>query len=329
MNFQFTFLFGLLIVVMGCTSEGTNSTQTEEVPTDIALADSTTESRQLIPEKYANFDTGMPIPNHNCTISGEILDNNQYWHQESKSLVVIKADPETYDESLKAQSHRILEIHQTESCELLQRFVLPVNVSPDFPYYLAKISYNNQSKLIAIRGFTDIFIYDMDKQKLLDPLVPAFKEERFGADAQSGRILRIELWEDYLIGYAQDYGVFAFDFGNNGKPKAALPVSEWLDGDENYHSLFLLKAQNGNHQAFMPTYHFEKDSFGIDPMFDQPQNLANKKVFSPKDKSYTIIRGKERAFAVDMTSHQLIDLPDQIAQENNKSVASWIDRQAQ
>ena len=277
MKFQLALLSGLLIVMMGCTNEGSNNTQTQDVSAEVEVIDTTTKKQQLIPEKYANFDTGMPIPNHNCDIPGEILDYNRYWHQESKSLVVIKADQETYDESLKTQSHRVLEIHHTESCERLQRFVLPVNVSPDFPYYLAKISYNNQSKLIAIRGFTDIFIYDMEKQKLLDPLIPEFKEERFGADAQSGRIMRIELWEDYLIGYAQDYGVFAFDFGNNGKPKVALPVSEWLDGDENYHSLFLLKAQGGNHQAFMPTYNFEEDSFEINPIFDDPQSMAKKK----------------------------------------------------
>ena len=59
--------------------------------------------------------------------------------------------------------------------------MLPVDVSPDFPYFIiAEITYNNNSQLVAIHGFKLIYIYDVENRSLLPQLQPQYLSERSG-----------------------------------------------------------------------------------------------------------------------------------------------------
>ena len=242
-------------------------------------------------------------------------------------MVCLRADSSTLDQDLNVMSHRILELYNTESCDVVDTHTLPVNVSPDFPYYLAKISYNLQSQLIAIRGFSNIFVYDVDTRKLSPALEPQYKEERFSSDAQSGRILRIELWEDYLIGFAQDHGAFAFRLDEENTMVPALPFAEWLTPEETYASLFLLSSQEGGQQAFIPEYDFDRDAFNINPIFDKPQELNKENATSTEDSKFVVFRGSRdngSAITVDLADKQLVELPQNIASGNNQSILNWL-----
>jgi hypothetical protein len=266
----------------------------------------------------------QPPRTHNCKASGQMLEGNQLWLHEIDLWLCIVADSTTYDANY-GDSHRILEVYDTKDCRLVERKVLPVNVSPDFPYYLAEITYNHTSNLIAIRGFSTVYIYDAVGRKLLPNLKPTFANERYGVDAQSGMILRLELWEKYLVGFSRDYGSFAFDLSNQQKPKSVIPYAEFKIEDEKYNSLFLLNSASGGVQAIVPAYNIEKDEFMINPLLPEPSALKTETSRSARNNRYIVIRDSDNAaIAVDMQTRTRIDLPAEVASQPTQKVLQWI-----
>ncbi len=261
---------------------------------------------------------------HDCEIAGSILEGNQMWVREKEILVCILADSTTHDADL-GESHRILEVYNTESCERVSREVLPVNVSPDFPYYIAEINYNKTSRLLGIKGFDKIYTYDLDSHKLMPPLQPTFANERFAEDAQSGMIRRLEVWEDCLVGYAQDEGVFVFDLEDIENPKTILPFSEYKK-DEAYYSLFLLLSGD-KYQAIMPSYNFDSDQFTINPLFTNPVALSTNVPQSALNNRFLVLRESNQdrsALAFDLQARERIELPADIANQNTQAILNWL-----
>ena len=74
-----------------------------------------------------------------CPIQGKTLKNNSLWLPEQSALVTISSDSSTFDEKF-GDSHRILSIYDTNNCQPTLQLTLPINRSPDFPYYLADIN---------------------------------------------------------------------------------------------------------------------------------------------------------------------------------------------
>lgn len=261
---------------------------------------------------------------HDCKTAGQMLEGNAIWLHDIDLWVCIVADSTTYDADY-GDSHRVLEVYDTKTCERIERKVLPVNVSPDFAYFLAEITYNHTSRLVAIRGFSTVYIYDGTARKLLPPLKPKYVAERYGEDAQSGMIQRLELWEKYLVGYARDYGAFAFDLNDLQKPKAVLPYAEFKTEIEEYNALFLLPSASGGMQAIVPVFDMEKDEFIINPLLPEPIPLKTETTRSARNNRYLVLRdGENSAIAVDMQTCKRIDLPSDIAAQPTQKVLQWI-----
>ncbi len=297
----------------------------------IACGSDKTPSNQQDTTAERGLDT-TPAPaatqpaTHNCTIQGSVLEGNQFWARDMEILIAIVADSTTYDQNLQAESHRILEVYNTKDCSRILRQTLPVDVSADFPYYLAEITYNHVTKIVAIRGTTIIYLYDLQNRKLLPKLTPKFRSERYAVDAQSGHIQRLEVWESYLIGYCQDYGVFAFDLSDRQNPKPVMPFAEYALDEVNFAPLFLVPSQNDGTQAIMPAYNIETGEFAIHPAFDQPMNLNTNVQRSATNNRYLVLReeGTNNAVAFDLQQHERIELPADVTAKSTQDVLKWI-----
>lgn len=248
-----------------------------------------------------------------CDISGNILEGNSIFLHEISVQLVIKADSATLDPDY-GESHRILEIYNTEDCSLLERKILPVNESPDFPYFLAEINYNHSSKMVAIRGVSDIYCYDVSARRLLPRMTPEYASERFGEDAQSGTIQRLELWELFLVGCAADYGAFVFDLSDGDNPRPVLPFSEYLDPlQERYCSLFLLPSVRGGVQALMPAYDLETGAFLLNPLFDAPVEIVQTGKVPIRHAEKLVLRDKgNQAILIDLKERKRLELPEEL-----------------
>lgn len=309
------FICVLIAQLAACGGETSSETTTGDTPSPADTSGMTENNSRA---------TDLPT-SHDCTISNEVLEGNQLWVREANTLVAITADSTTLDDEFGA-SHRVLEVYNSETCELIDREVLPVNVSPDFPYFLAEITYNNESDLVGIRGARTIYIYDIANQRLLPPLEPQFLSQRLSEDAQSGNILRLEVWEHYLVGFAEDEGTFAFDLDNADAPKAILPIAEYKVTETEFNPLFAFTSGANEVQLALPNYNQNTDEFSVNALYANPQNINTTVASNVRNNRFIVLRKNDTdrtAVAIDMQQRQLLDLPADVATQSTQQVLQW------
>ena len=312
-----------MIAVAGCEDAPPSQSENEDPAT-------TTDSTETITDE--STPTPLPTSKPECEIKGSVLEENLFWSRETNELVAIVADESTSDPEL-GEGHRILEVYGGDDCERLLRNVLPVNVSPDFPYYLSEITYNNVSQLIAIKGFNQIYIFDLAKKQLSKPMRPGYLNERYAEDAQSGMIQILELWENYLVGFANGEGAFVFDLSNSEEKKVVLPAAEFeIEEGISYHSLFFLQATDGKHQAILPEFDMNTGELQINPLFDKPIRVQTNINPSFRDNQYLVFKqlleGTERKpFGIDMKTMKKWDIPTDIATKKDTEIIAWMRQQ--
>lgn len=313
-----TFFFLILILLIAC-----GETETSQNPTKITIP-----KEQIGVPKEANQIAKKIKQQNKCVISGEVLEENELWLKDHAKLVCIRADSSTYDKTY-GMSHRILEVFDTYECKTEIKLTLPVNQTPDFPYYLADINYNNQSKIVAIKAAKTVYCLDLETQKMQPVLVPKFKTTRPEADASSGQIIRLELWEDFLVGYAQDKGTFVFDLKNPGQSKVVLPFAEYKLGENRFNSLFLLASANDKYQAILPVYDWEEEVFSINPIYKEPIAISTNIQKSALNNEFIVLRedNGKKALAIDLKNKKNIALPSALVNKSTKEILTWVKKQ--
>jgi len=310
------FVFVLLLGISSCTDSATSNNNNE-----------TSNEQTTLDDNIIDLTPSLSSPD--CVIQGQVLKDNTLWIAEIDVLAVIKADTSTTQEGFEP-SHRIFELLNGRTCEVAFSEMLPENASPDFPYYIAQIQYNKDSKIIGIQGFYDIYICDLDQDNQLTKLSPKYFKERLFDDPQSGMIMRLEVWEDYLLGYAQDAGAFAFDISDKSSPKSVLAFAEWQDPENaDYHSMFLLPTADGT-QAIIPFYDAEEDDFILHPIFNSPQNFSTNIPKTARNNKFLVLRDADdqnKSFAIDLNKRALVDLPDNVAGLKTQQILDWMRKQ--
>ncbi len=260
-----------------------------------------------------------------CSVEGELLPGNWRQVNQSRLFLALIADSTTYEEPY-GPSHRVLMLYDTVSCQPVDRQVLPVNRAPDYAYQIADIIYNNNSRLVAIRGFDVIYCYNPADRRLLPPLTPRFKAGRHAVDAQSGMIRRVEVWENFLVGYAQDFGAFAFDLRNPTNPEPVLPFAEYEIPEDGYASLFLLPSGN-RYQILLPEYAPSINQFEVNPLLERPRPVSTNVPEGALDNRFLVLRLLEEdrpALAIDMLERRRVELPAGLRTAAATKILEWL-----
>lgn len=262
-----------------------------------------------------------------CQLNMTILEGNQLLIRDAQSttIVCITTDSTTHDEAL-GESHRVFLVLDAASCEEVDRQVLPVNQSPDFPYRLADVSYHRTYKIIAIKGRQSIYCYDLQNKQLLKPVTPDFLDERIEEDAQSGVISHLEVWENYLMGYANDFGAFAFALQEGPNLENALAKAEYMATDGSYNSLFLVPTPEGKFQAIIPDMDLATNSFKVNLLFDAPKSINQNTRKAKQTGRYHFLEeagtNKENLL-IDLETATLVELPENLLTASQKEVLNW------
>lgn len=268
---------------------------------------------------------------HNCVVKAKHYDKNVFWAQDMQRLIAIVADKSTFDADL-GESHRILEIYNTADCSVIDRITLPVNRSPDFPYYLASNTYEANNKIIAIQGYNNPYFYDLESNKLSKALEPEFISETEAVDAQSGMIKGLTIWGHYLMGHSIDYGPFAIDIAKKTNPQPVKAAAKYpIPKTAEFRSLFLLEEANGRYNAILPITDIDAGGnlFELKRLLPQGINTDAKLPKNIRNNRYLILLDKTdpsqiKRVAIDMYRQTKINLPDDVARKKTSEVLTWI-----
>jgi len=320
------FLF--LFIIIGISSCG-DETKTPETPIKSGATTDTVKAPEENnkPTAVAPAQSRQALPNsHQCILAGTVLEDNSYWIKTAQTLVGISADSTTKDMDF-GDSHRIFTALNTADCSILFKETLPINRSPDFPWYLNTNTYESVNQVLCMQGISFIYCYDVSSKKMLPQMKPEFYKKRVALDAQSGTPAGLAIWEQYLIGYSLDLGGSVFDLGNKTAPKAILPSAEFYsENDESYHSLFLLANKDGKYQAVMPTLNEDQDGMIANPLFKKVQALNPTINKSVKDNRFIILNssdGKSKT-AIDMEKMSTIEVPTEVLNKNVSVILEWL-----
>lgn len=309
----------------------------ETVPADKPVIDATPNTNSTTVTDPPTEDTVVPPPppvgmksplpaKHDCKIEDKLLEDNQFWLKPDQTLVAIVADKTTKSIDF-GDSHRVFVAMDTRDCKTLLRETLPVNMSPDFPYYLNTNTYEPSNRVICSQGFEGVICYDAVAKKLLPLLKPKYLTERSAEDAQSGMPTGMEIWNQFLIGNTLDFGSYVFDLSNKKQPKSILPNAEFQNPeDESFTSMFLLEEKGGLYQAFIPTLNEDQDGTEVKRIFKKPMAINTSIAKSVRNNRFIILKKKDgkSSVVIDMQELKEITLPADVASKSVKDILSWL-----
>lgn len=237
-----------------------------------------------------------------CLVSAETMAGNRYLDYIAGEQVLLRAtDAADWQ----------LEVYDLFDCRMKATYQLPENFSPDYPYFLADINYNNSQKMVGIRGYKRLFVADLDRGVMLPPIVPQFKDERL-MDTESGVILHLEVWEDYLVGISADWGAFVFVL-DSASVRPVMPVADLPLEQGGYQSLFLIQNGNGKFQAILPGINDESGEFGVNPLFAKPIELLAKETVYAKGSQYVRLKKPNgELIGVNLYTRELLPVIEEI-----------------
>lgn len=304
------------LLLVGCEEETAPGTTTDPTTT---LTPSDTDTASTV------APAPIPLPDdHDCEIAGIADRNDEFWVRPAQVLVgVLNEDG---GENLVSRVKAL----DTRTCEEIFNSTLPANEG-GYAYYLARPQYNSSNRLVGIHGFNRVYVYDAERNKLSPQLRPEFQNTRVMSDAQSGAIERLEIWEDYIFGYATDMGVFALDLTDADEPKPLLPFADHKAPDDTYGSAFLLPQNDGKAQILVPRWDFQKSELDMNPIFDRPVRVSTDAAAAARNNQYLVIyefddAGNRSPVALDMRRRERVPLPETVAKQNVSGILQHLRR---
>jgi len=314
----FLAIFGGCLFLYSCKSDPNSSANTSKSAKTI---DTLSQLKSL------TNPSAIPT-SHNCTVRGKMVEDNDFWIPEEQLWICIVADNITRDADF-GDSYRIFDVYDTKNCSPLKRKVLPVNNSPDFPWYLFQNTYEEKNKVICTSGYEFTFCYDVENRELLPRLKPAFLLPRTALDAQSGLTLSMAIYDRYLFGFAQDLGYFAYNLTDKKNIKTFLPTSEYYSKKENqFHSLFLLPSGDKTYQAIIPTLDINEGKISLSTLWKKPlivDPLATKNVRNNRFQIFKDLGSPNNAkVVIDLQKQQIVVLPAKILNASEEKIKDYL-----
>jgi len=308
---------GALLFLLSCKSESASPARS---PTLYNLVD-TVSNKQKEPE------ASIPA-SHDCAVRGKLMEDNNFWIPKEQLWICVVADDITRDSDF-GDSYRIFDIYDTKNCSPVKRKVLPVNNSPDFPWYIFQNTYEEKNQVVCTSGFEFTFCYDVKNREFLPRMKPAYLLSRTALDAQSGMTQSMAVYDQYLFGHAQDLGFFAYDLKNKNQVQNFLPVAEYhLKKENQFQALFLIPAGDKKYQAIIPYFDINNGEIMFSPLLKNPISIdpaVAKNVRNNRFQIFTdLASSREGKIAFDLQQQTAVDLPADISTAPVGKVLSYL-----
>ncbi len=328
----YIFIFGLLLLNISCTEETATANQPSNVAPQPQKSNPIVPQSPNKPNIEGIFEHSKNIlPKEKittnfikCKTNNKTLPENILALPQLGVTAFVGANQSTLDKDL-GDSHRVFEVKSAATCEVVFSQTLPINVSADFPYYLAKEACNEEQGWIGIRGFQTATVFEVPTKKLYSDLKPKFATNRPAADATSGMISNLFFDQNYLYGYAVDFGVFAFDMKKNGSPN--ISIAE-------YGETQLFGFERGQNQVdlLIPIVTFDENGnldLNMKNIFERPIRINPALKFKFNNGKFILFKekgggGPTNHLVVDMEKKERLQLPEEVAKSSIKEVIAYL-----
>jgi hypothetical protein len=208
---------------------------------------------------------------------------------------------------------------------------LPALGSPDFPYYLPQVRYHHVVGKLAVRGTDRYFLVDLPTRTLQGPFFPAPPAGWAPEDAADGRLCRLEVWEQYLVGWMAGAGTFVADLATGKIPTYVSPIATYqTTRNAPPTTLFLLPSalDTGLYHAVLTGFDPETGSPTLSVLFDQARSLVPNLPAGARNNRFLLLRTGaghgQVPVAVDMASGQAVNIPDSLANLPTQALLRWL-----
>lgn len=334
MNKVCLFLF-ICLFFGACETSTTSNNQVTSPPTTnqpeptkktIAPITPATGSADTTQPTKSSVAANLPTT-HDCKVkSGTAMEDNELFVPAQQVWMTIVADSITKDMDF-GDSYRIFDVYNTANCEQIGREILPVNNSPDFPWYIMPETYDAKNQVVCMPGFEFTYCYDVVDKKMIPRAKPAYLLKRQSLDAQSGMPLGMAVYGNYLFGYAQDMGAFCFDLKDKSKLRPLLPAAEYKNKAKNqYAGLFLLPEGNGKFQAVIPVMDIDNAKLEVKPLLKNSVSLNPVIAKNVQDNRFQVLKNldNQKGIAFDLEKQERIEIPDAIASTGIGKILEYI-----
>lgn len=312
--------FSFILYIWSCQST-TSSNENIDPPSSIR--------QEQASETPPSLAQSRSLTTPKCPLKGIILSSNKIWVSTEKAIVCIAADTTTYNKEL-GDSHRIVAIYDSNNCSPRAEWTLPINNSPDFPYYIADTCSYDDKHLVIIKGVNTLHLLDVQQNQLSSPITPIYQSNRPTEDAQSGMIIQIEVWGKFIVGYAQDMGTFVFQITTGTSLRPILPYAAYKLRSAAYNSVFLLPLGDHRVQAILPKYDWEEEQLSINPIFDKPLSIQNRNTKNALTDRFVVFQSTDpnKVIGLDLQSGARKTIPVALQNKTTKELIAWMTQQA-
>lgn len=317
----------LLTCLFACTEAEPTTGDSTKTETSTGISDNQVKPGEANNASTPGVAAKQTAKTHDCILKEKQLEGQSpVWIPDANVLLAVAADESTYDANL-GDSYRILLVYDSEKCVPIHSETLPINASPDFPYYLDQSVYNEKSNIVCTQGYDFVFCYDVKERSMLPKMEPKYLTPREGQDAQSGGPKGLVMQGDYLFGYATDFGSYAFNMKDKNNPSALLPVAAYKAPQA---ELYFIQTATNTYQGIIPVYNFDNNTLSLNTLFDQPKQIDPKISRNLRNNRYLIFNEKVgekiTRIAIDMQGKKLVDLPKEIAKKKTQDILEWLKR---
>ncbi len=269
----------------------------------------------------------LPVPDP-CRPDSGLLEGN-YFHSHPYGTVVLVREYRDGDEAGTA-AHRLLSVLDDEACRPVLEMPLPALSGPDFPYFLAQVNYNHVVGKLAVRGTDRFFVVDLAARSLSGPFFPPVPADWAAADAADGNLTRLEVWEQYLVGWMGSSGSFVADLTTGGTPTYLPPLATYRLDDRYPADLFLLPSYpDGNrYHAVLTGFDPVSGSPTLSVLFEQPRRLVPQLPAGARNNRFLVLSSGSGSgappVAIDMAVGESVALPDSVARLPTQALLRWL-----
>ncbi|MEL7118547.1 MAG: hypothetical protein AAFO07_03880 [Bacteroidota bacterium] len=202
---------------------------------------------------------------------------------------------------------------------------ISLEVKNDQFFRLFEESFNENTQSLVLATDESIYSFAPKEKELKKLMEPTYYEKRFSLDAQSGSILELKFWNNYLWGYATDFGVFAFEYDAEEKEfKPFIPVGEYTVREGEYNSLFNIKSLSGEMTCVVPLKSNSKTSINFQT-FNQIEIPEVSESMVNAIGSYCVIGSEEAYYGViDLKNVNYVDVPISILKSDINQIKEYL-----